>query len=631
MASEKTPDTTPETVEYAEPKDTAPAREKRKIRLPKIRRDRKLLVHVGLIVSFIFLIVIGVTALILIKGNIRTYLESKEEYMRPLADRQQLNLDATTKLGWFIDYWENNPDIEQMYIERDEKDPNYQALKAKFSFDEDTNLPIYEDADLEKLEPGMQKILAAYVYTDIYMEQMLSYALMRNLSCMEIDVSDEHWGTMILFMGDLLREDVNLSEFTTMLGEDYSYLLNDLEGVKKVIATGRPMFQRYDSPKNGNYYYVYISPVLDQDGVRAVQLLVYDWSDFHSNVIKKVLWIVGISALVLALSAVLLLYFINRSAIRPLGKVQKGVREYMETKDSLKVYDHLKDIKQRNEIGALADDVTQMAVEIDRYTEEVTTLTKDRERVAAELSLAADIQKGFLPGDFPDAPDYELYASMNPAKEVGGDLYDFFDIDPAHVGLVIGDVSGKGVPASLFMMIAKVLIREYARTGLSPAEVLTRANQTLCSNNKNDMFVTAWFGILDRTNGKIVAASAGHEFPILRKEGEEFSLIKDRHGFVLGGMEMSKYREYELELGKGGILFVYTDGAAEATNAEQQLFGTDRMLEALNTHPCGHPREVIDVMDRAISDFVGSAPQFDDLTMLCVRYIGQSTDMDGGQ
>ena len=593
MASEKTPDTTPETVEFAEPKDTAPAREKRKIRLPKIRRDRKLLVHVGLIVSFIFLIVIGVTALILIKGNIRTYLESKEEYMRPLADRQQLKLDATTKLGWFIDYWENNPDIEQMYIERDEKDPNYQALKAKFSFDEDTNLPIYEDADLEKLEIS--------------------------------------WGTMILFMGDLLREDVNLSEFTTMLGEDYSYLLNDLEGVKKVIATGRPMFQRYDSPKNGNYYYVYISPVLDQDGVRAVQLLVYDWSDFHSNVIKKVLWIVGISALVLALSAVLLLYFINRSAIRPLGKVQKGVREYMETKDSLKVYDHLKDIKQRNEIGALADDVTQMAVEIDRYTEEVTTLTKDRERVAAELSLAADIQKGFLPGDFPDAPDYELYASMNPAKEVGGDLYDFFDIDPAHVGLVIGDVSGKGVPASLFMMIAKVLIREYARTGLSPAEVLTRANQTLCSNNKNDMFVTAWFGILDRTNGKIVAASAGHEFPILRKEGEEFSLIKDRHGFVLGGMEMSKYREYELELGKGGILFVYTDGAAEATNAEQQLFGTDRMLEALNTHPCGHPREVIDVMDRAISDFVGSAPQFDDLTMLCVRYIGQSTDMDGGQ
>ena len=111
---------------------------------------------------------------------------------------------------------------------------------------------------------------------------------------------------------------------------------------------------------------------------------------------------------------------------------------------------------------------------------------------------------------------------------MGGDLYDFFDIDPAHVGLVIGDVSGKGVPASLFMMIAKVLIREYARTGLSPAEVLTRANQTLCSNNKNDMFVTAWFGILDRTNGNIVAASAGHEFPILRKEGEEFNLIKDR-------------------------------------------------------------------------------------------------------
>ena len=240
--------------------------------------------------------------------------------------------------------------------------------------------------------------------------------------------------------------------------------------------------------------------------------------------------------------------------------------------------------------------------------------------MAAELSLAADIQKGFLPGDFPDAPDYELYASMNPAKEVGGDLYDFFDIDPAHVGLVIGDVSGKGVPASLFMMIAKVLIREYARTGLSPAEVLTRANQTLCSNNKNDMFVTAWFGILDRTNGNIVAASAGHEFPILRKEGEEFNLIKDRHGFVLGGMEMSKYREYELDLGKGGILFVYTDGAAEATNAEQQLFGTDRMLEALNRDPDAQPEQVLANVSQDISRFVDGAEQFDDITMLCFQY-----------
>ena len=190
------------------------------------------------------------------------------------------------------------------------------------------------------------------------------------------------------------------------------------------------------------------------------------------------------------------------------------------------------------------------------------------------------------------------------------------------VGLVIGDVSGKGVPASLFMMIAKVLIREYAKSSTSPAEVLAKTNETLCANNKHDMFVTAWFGILDRTSGKVVAASAGHEFPILRTPDGEFQLIKDRHGFVLGGMEMSKYREYELELGQGGILLVYTDGAPEATNGDLELFGTDRMLEALNACSGEHPKDVVENLTQAIAEFVGDAPQFDDLTMLCVKFNG---------
>jgi len=292
------------------------------------------------------------------------------------------------------------------------------------------------------------------------------------------------------------------------------------------------------------------------------------------------------------------------------------------TKNSQSIVDQLSEIRQRNEFGVLADDVSHMVVEINRHTYQIAKLSGERERVATELSLAANIQMGVLPVDFPKEKDYELYASMTPAKEVGGDLYDFFDIDETHIGLVIGDVSGKGVPASLFMMIAKLLIQEYGKTETSAATVLAKANKTLCANNTNDMFVTAWFGILDRTTGKITAASAGHEFPIMRDPDGEYRLIKDRHGFVLGAMDISKYKEYELELKPGGTLLVYSDGAPEATNASDELFGTDRMLEAMNKYPEDHPKEVIEHLTEAINEFVGDAPQFDDLTMLCIRYNG---------
>ncbi len=612
------------TVRALEAVDEEIGKKAKKIRMRKIKRNRKLLVQVGLIIFSIFLVVILVVALIMARGYVRVYLESKEEYMRPLAGRQQVNFDSLEALGWFFDMWENDLRLTEYYIEASESNEDYMTLLEKFPRREDIGSLDFNREKILAATEKEQRLLAAYIYSDFLTEQLLAYALMENMTSMIIDVSDEHWGTAIMVMGDIFGGDYETEELYTHMGEDFSELLNDMEEVKTVKESGIPVFRRYDSQKTDNYYYIYISPIRDNDSgtVRAVQLLVYDWSKFHSDVVKDVLMTVGISALVLTLAAFLLLFFINRSAIRPVGRVQRGVREYMVTKDSVKAYEHMKDIVQRNEFGALADDVTRMAVEIDRYTEEVTILTGERERVETELALAADIQQGFLPEDFPEVQDYELYASMDPAKEVGGDLYDFFDIDETHVGLVIGDVSGKGVPASLFMMIVKVLIREYAKSSTSPAEVLAKTNETLCANNKHDMFVTAWFGILDRTSGKVVAASAGHEFPILRTPDGEFQLIKDRHGFVLGGMEMSKYREYELELGQGGILLVYTDGAPEATNGELELFGTDRMLEALNARSGEHPKDVVENLTQAIAEFVGDAPQFDDLTMLCVKFNG---------
>ena len=210
---------------------------------------------------------------------------------------------------------------------------------------------------------------------------------------------------------------------------------------------------------------------------------------------------------------------------------------------------------------------------------------------------------------------------MTPAKEVGGDFYDFFLIDDDHLGLVMADVSGKGVPAALFMMVSKILIQNFAMTGRSPAEVLKSVNDQICANNREEMFVTVWFGILDIPTGVITAANAGHEYPIIKKGDGGFELLKDKHGFVIGGMEGMKFKEYEIVLGAGDVLFLYTDGVAEATNAENELFGTGRMLEALNKNKDAGPEEILSAMKSDVDEFVGEAPQFDDLTMLAVKML----------
>lgn len=204
---------------------------------------------------------------------------------------------------------------------------------------------------------------------------------------------------------------------------------------------------------------------------------------------------------------------------------------------------------------------------------------------------------------------------------MGGDFYDFFLIDDDHLGLIIADVSGKGIPAALYMMISKTILQNFAKMGNSPAEVLEKANESLCAESRTEMFVTTWVGILELSTGKMTCANAGHEYPVVCRNGQ-FDLMKDKHGFVLGGMEGMKYRDYEIRLEKGDKIFVYTDGVPEATNAEQVLFGADRMVETLNRNAEASPVEILRSMRRAVDAFVGSAEQFDDLTMLCLEYRG---------
>ena len=280
-------------------------------------------------------------------------------------------------------------------------------------------------------------------------------------------------------------------------------------------------------------------------------------------------------------------------------------------------------VKTTDEIGSLATTFNLMASSLQRYIRDLRDATAKEERIASELSLATQIQASMLPSVFPPFPEhdeFDIYASMKPAKEVGGDFYDFFLIDETHLGLVIADVSGKGIPAALFMVIAKTLIKNRALMGGKPSEILKFVNMQLLEGNEAEMFVTAWLGILDLKTGVLTAANAGHEFPVVGRKDAPFEFIKDKHGFVLAGMDMVRYTDYEIKLEPGDRLLVYTDGVPEATNAGNELFGTDRLLSAMNARPFTSCSNMIGDITDAIAGFVKDAPQFDDTTMLCVEF-----------
>ncbi len=316
--------------------------------------------------------------------------------------------------------------------------------------------------------------------------------------------------------------------------------------------------------------------------------------------------------------------YLNRVFLRPVQRITDEATRFANenVQAAVKLTDT---IKNKDEIGTLAASVDSMEARIQRYVEDITRITSEKERIGAELALATKLQAAFIPNTFPPFPDrreFDVYAVMDPAKEVGGDFYDFYLIDDDHLCVVMADVSGKGIPAALFMMVSKIIIQSCAMLGRSAAEILDKTNEAICSNNKENMFVTVWLGILELSTGRLTCANAGHEYPVFKRPDGGFELYRDRHGFVVGGLAGARYREYEIQLEPGTKFFVYTDGVPEATDASGAMFGTERMLAALNAHADAPPKEVLAGVRAAVDGFVRDAEQFDDLTMLCLEYKG---------
>ncbi len=365
------------------------------------------------------------------------------------------------------------------------------------------------------------------------------------------------------------------------------------------------------------------APVYKSGDVICMVLVDISMEKIMSDRQRFLIQIAVIIAIIAAVMLGVILFVTDRMILKPIGKLGAAANGYVENRNDgtseKSVFEPLK-IKTGDEIEDLYDSLRRMENDINVYIKEVTSITAEKERIGAELDVARHIQASMLPCIFPAFPErheFDVYASMTPAKEVGGDFYDFFLVDDDHLAIVMADVSGKGVPAALFMMISKTLIKSAAQSGLSPKAVLEKVNGQLCENNEAEMFVTVWLGIVEISTGRMKCANAGHEYPAIMRKGGDFELYKDKHGFVLAGMDGSIYREYEIDLNAGDKLFVYTDGVPEATNADNVLYGPERMLRALNGAKNGSCRRLLESLHNDVNEFVGEADQFDDITMLC--------------
>ena len=411
---------------------------------------------------------------------------------------------------------------------------------------------------------------------------------------------------------------------TCELGHHEYYMIGGKKAVAKAFNSD-PIKELtiFNDDTYGNIVSAYY-PIFDHTG-NPVAVVGVDLSmeRIITTVIRNVLFIdifiVIITLIVMALGNIT----IRRRLVQPIGKLNHAAKSMVENIDREQDVDL--DIHTQDELEELANSFGKMNADLRDYLKKLESVTAEKERIGTELNIATQIQADMLPCIFPPYPDrkeFDLYASMTPAKEVGGDFYDFFLIDDDHLALVMADVSGKGVPAALFMVIAKTLIKNRAQMGGTPAEILSYVNERLCENNKLQYFVTVWLAIVELSTGKGMAANAGHEHPALRRAGGEFELVIYKHSPGVAMLDGVPFKEHSFELHPGDTVFVYTDGVPEATDKDNVLFDNDRMLAALNQDPDADPETLLQTVRKEVDAFVGDAPQFDDLTMLAFRYHG---------
>ncbi|MBQ9415891.1 MAG: serine/threonine-protein phosphatase [Clostridia bacterium] len=594
----------------------------------KENQGRRIRLISQVVILFVIAVLVSGIITFLVQGTISktAILRQTEERTSEIGDEVEAAIREYPASDRLLFYWYTH--AQKMDIEYDvgygagtKTEEKCRTLSARYP---DLELKYVTDAQMEGMNPEDQKLYAEIVYTWLIarLNQIKTAYHFDFLFCVVADETYEKQFFLLSAAEPGAKRGIEYLEVYPLghivtVGEDQTKAMQSAKANTSYLANAGIYVDYYTFLGEVEGHPVFIGLTYNLSGLQA---------SAASQARRETLYAM-LFQIILSLICLLLVY---RVVLQPLRKVQKNIRLYKENKDSLAIREGMKEVRSHNEIGDLSNDVTELAFEMDNYIGEIETITAEKQRVSTELSMATRIQASMLPHIFPPFPgrsEFDIYASMDPAKEVGGDFYDFFLIDDDHLGIVMADVSGKGVPAALFMMASKIILQSCAMLGGSPAEILTKTNEAICSNNQEELFVTVWLGILEISTGKIKAANAGHEYPIIQKTpGGPLELFQDRHGFVIGGMPGTKYREYELQLTPGTKLFLYTDGVPEATDGEEEMFGNERMLAALNEEPDAEPCRVLRNVRRAVDNFVKDAEQFDDLTMLCLEYRGQKTE-----
>ena len=488
---------------------------------------------------------------------------------RKIEDSSDLAFSYTRAAAAFID-----GDRIQRYLETNTKDPYYEEVMAFLnSFQLNTNLKYY--------------------YVFVPMENDLVYIW-----------DAEHY------------------EGACPLGYHEEYMVGGKEAVRDVYRTDP--IEEISITKDDTYGYIAsaYSPVFNSAG-EPVAMVGVDLSmpglnqEIFSFLVNSVVFV----AIITFLLSGIYFFYTKRNILKPIDLLHRAAGRMVENLEEDQVQEI--DIHTGDEIEELASAFMQMNLEVKEYIKKLYLVTAEKERIGAELDVAAHIQSSMLPCIFPPFPDrheFDIYATMTPAKEVGGDFYDFFMVDERHLAIVMADVSGKGVPAALFMVIGKTLIKDHTQPGADLGTVFSEVNDILCTSNSEGMFITAFEGVLDLVTGELRFVNAGHEIPFISRAGGAFEPHKIRAGFVLAGMEGLRYRAGVMELMPGDKLFQYTDGVTEATSAAKELYGMERLQNVLASVSDKAPQEILPAVKTDIDRFVGTAPQFDDITMLCLEY-----------
>ena len=464
--------------------------------------------------------------------------------------------------------------------------------------------------------------IISYVETGV--EDDYYWQIQDFLNAAQAQTDLKYYYVIIPYENDLVYVwDADGEEGACPLGYHEAYMEGGKEAVQQAYRVNPPENMLITKDKIYGYITSAYSPIFNSAD-EPVALVGVDLSmtGIESALTNFILTIIFSVIGVIIIAMAVFYFFARKNLINPIRSLSSAANEMAGNLEQDAVFDI--DIHTGDEIEELADAFGQMDFEIRDYIRKLTAVTAEKERIGAELDLAAQIQSPMLPSIFPAFPErkeFDIYATMNPAKEVGGDFYDFFMVDERHLAIVMADVSGKGVPAALFMVIGKTLIKDRTQPDKDLGVVFTEVNNLLCESNSNEMFITAFEGVLDLTTGELRFVNAGHEIPFICKKNGTYEPYKVRAGFVLAGMEGIQYQAGSMQLEPGDKIFQYTDGAPEATNKDNELYGMERLTDILCKNASASPMELLPAVKADIDEFVGEASQFDDITMLCLEYV----------